>query len=52
MHEGELSDEICLYISADDFNRLVSVPGISESDIFFKEEPSLRSVLKQFGYKE
>jgi len=37
MHEVILSDEICEYISADDFNKLVSVPNITEDDISFFE---------------
>lgn len=36
MHECNLSSEICEYISADDFNLLVSVPGITENDFNFQ----------------
>ena len=35
MYEVVLSDEICEYISADDFNKLVSVPNLTEDDISF-----------------
>ena len=37
MHEVILSDEICEYISAEDFNKLVSVPDITEDDVCFFE---------------
>lgn len=50
MHNAILSDEICLYISQEDFDRLVSEPGISESDVKFYEEPNLNQVLSEFGY--
>ena len=49
MHEVILSDEITEYISADDFNKLVSVPNISENDIKFKTAPSLKTLLSEFG---
>ena len=49
MHEAILSDEICQYISADDFNKLVSVPNITENDIQFKTAPSLKNILSEFG---
>ncbi len=35
MYEVNLSDEICEYISAEDFNKLVSVPSITEDDVVF-----------------
>lgn len=37
MHECNLSDEICEYISYEDFIKLVSEPNLSESDIKFFE---------------
>lgn len=49
MHEVILSDEICEYISADDFNKLVSVPSITESDVSFKKVSKLEKVLSEFG---
>lgn len=47
MNECVLSDEICLYISAEDFNKLVSVPNLSESDISFREVPSIKSYCQE-----
>ena len=35
MHEAILSNEICEYISLDDFNKLVSVPDLTEDDVEF-----------------
>lgn len=49
MPQVKVSDEITLYISNEDFNRLVSEPGISENDIVFKESKSLNKVLAEFG---
>lgn len=37
MYEVILSDEICEYISAEDFSKLVSVPDLTEDDINFFE---------------
>ena len=50
MHEVVLNDEICYYISSEDFSKLVSEPSISENDVKFFEEPSLKDVLEEFGY--
>lgn len=50
MHECILNDEICFYISSEDFSRLVSEPSISEDDVKFFEESSLKDVLEEFGY--
>ena len=50
MHNAILSDEICYYISQEDFDKLVSEPGISEDDVKFHEEPSLKKLLCEFGY--
>lgn len=49
MPQVKVSDEITLYISNEDFNRLVSEPGISESDVTFKESKSLNAILEEFG---
>lgn len=49
MHEVILSDEICEYISAEDFNKLVSVPRITENDIQFKKAKTLKELLSEFG---
>ncbi len=49
MHECILSDEICYYISSEDYDRLISTPGLSEDDIDFKEVPGLKKVLSEFG---
>jgi len=35
MYEVTLSDEICEYISAEDFSKLVSVPDLTEDDVCF-----------------
>ena len=37
MHEVILSDEICEYISHEDFEKLVSVPSMTEDDVSFFE---------------
>lgn len=50
MHECVLNDEICLYISSEDFSKLVSEPSISENDIKFHEEPSLKALLEKEGF--
>lgn len=52
MHECVLNDEVCYYISSEDFSKLVSEPNISESDVKFHEEPSLKEILEEFGYQE
>ena len=49
MHNAELSNEILLYISADDFDRILS-NEVTEDDLTFKEMPSLKAVLKEFGF--
>lgn len=49
MHECILSDEICYYISSDDYDKLLSVPDLTEDDITFKEVPGLKKVLSEFG---
>lgn len=50
MHECILNDEICYYISSEDFSRLVSEPSISEDDVKFHEEPSLKALLEEEGF--
>ena len=35
MNEVRLRDEICCYISVEDFNKLVSVPNLTEDDVDF-----------------
>lgn len=50
MHKCILNDEICDYVSAEDFSRLVSEPSISEKDDKFFEDKSLEETLKEFGY--
>ena len=52
MHECVLNDEICNYVSSEDFSKLVSEPNISENDVKFLEEPSLKAILEEFGYQE
>lgn len=52
MHKCILNDEICDYVSAEDFSRLVSEPSISEKDDKFFEDKSLEETLKEFGYQE
>ena len=49
MPQVKVSDEITLYISNEDFNRLVSEPEISENDVTFKESKSLNAILAEFG---
>ena len=49
MHEVFVSEEICEYISTEDFNKLVSVPRITENDIQFKKARSLKELLSEFG---
>ena len=49
MPQLNVSDEITLYISKEDFNRLVTEPRITESDVTFKESKSLKAILKEFG---
>ena len=48
--EVNVSDEILYYISEEDFNKLVSSPDVTELDVDFKEMPSLKSILAEFGY--
>ena len=50
MHECVLSDEICNYVSSEDYSKLVSEPSISESDVKFHEEPSLKRILEEEGF--
>ena len=50
MPQVKVSDEITLYISNEDFNRLVSETRISESDVKFRESDSLNSILAEFGF--
>lgn len=49
MHDANVSEDICLYISHSDFIKLISEPGISEDDVKFHEAPSLNKVLSEFG---
>jgi len=49
MPQVKVSEEITLYISKEDFNRLVSETRISESDVKFRESDSLNSILAEFG---
>ena len=49
MSQVNLSEEITLYISRDDFNKLVSEPKITESDVKFKESKSLSKILAEYG---
>ena len=51
MHECVLSDEICNYVSSEDYSKLVSEPSISESDVKFLEEPSLKRILEEEGFQ-
>lgn len=50
MHECVLSDEICNYVSSEDYSKLVSEPSISEKEVKFFEDKSLEDTLKEFGY--
>ena len=50
MPQVKVSEDITLYISRDDFNRLVSEPRVSEDDVKFKEMNSLNKILAEFGY--
>jgi len=50
MHEVILSDEIQEYISVEDFNKLVSIPNVTENDIQFKKAKSLKELLSEFGF--
>ena len=52
MHECVLSDEICNYVSSEDYSKLVSEPSISEKEVKFFEDKSLEDTLKEFGYQE
>ena len=49
MSQLNVSDEITLYISKEDFNKLISEPKISENDVVFKESKSLNKILAEFG---
>lgn len=49
MPQLNVSEEITLYISKEDFNRLVTEPGITENDVTFKESKSLNAILAEFG---
>ena len=49
MQQLNVSDEITLYISKEDFLKLVSEPKISENDVVFKESKSLNKILAEFG---
>ena len=49
MPQLNVSDEITLYISKEDFLKLVSEPKISENDVVFKESKSLNKILAEFG---
>ena len=49
MPQVKVSDEITLYISNEDFHKLVSEPQISEDDVCFKESKSLNAILAEFG---
>lgn len=50
MHDCILNDEICVYISSEDFSKLVSEPGLSESDVKFHEDVSLERILEEEGF--
>lgn len=50
MHEGTLNSEICEYISAEDFNKLLSVPKITENDVKFKKAKNLKELLSEFEF--
>lgn len=45
-----VSNEITEYISVSDFNKLISIPSITEDDINFKETKSINAILAEFGY--
>lgn len=45
-----ISNEITEYISVNDYQRLISIPSITEDDINFKETKSINAILKEFGY--
>lgn len=49
MPQVKVSDEITQYISYEDFERLVTMPGLSENDVCFKESKSLNAILAEFG---
>ncbi len=50
MPQVKVSEDITLYISREDFNKLVSEPRVSECDVNFKEVSSLNKILAEFGY--
>ena len=51
MPQVKVSEDITLYISREDFNKLVSEPRVSECDVNFKEVSSLNKILAEFGYQ-
>lgn len=48
MHECLLSDEIQEFISHEDFNKLLSVPKITEDDIHFKKARTVKELISGF----
>ena len=49
MPQVKVNDCICEYISHEDFERLVTEPGLLESDVCFKESKTLNDILAEFG---